>query len=884
MSTVRGYHTATLLPSGLVLVAGGDNNAFSFSIQSSAELYNPANNTWSPAGPMAIGRASHTATLLVNGKVLVAGGGTSHGNSVGLVSSAEIYDPITNSWASAGSMGSPREGHTATLLGDGQVLVVGGGVPDSAELYVADGFTFSMLGGNTVAAGRSFLFTVQAIDPFGKPLTTLTGPTRVTLTATPADPQDNFPITGTLDSSGFGFFFGNFKTAGSYKLIATDGTLSDVSSAIAVTAADTSHFTVAAPATATTGSALDVTVKAFDYFGNLATAYSGQVHFTSSDSNASLPPDALLSAGVGVFHVTLNSAGSQTITATDTISTNPTITGTSSPTATRGLTVTALTPTATGFNVSFSKPIVASGIYLYGGTVAKPIQNVTLVGNITGPLLGPVNGVFVIDPSGTSATFKASSDWLENIAGQANGLLPNDTWTVTLQSGTGSGSNANGFFDVLGAPLDGSANAGHADFVTTFVTRNDGTPALTIPDFARGPDGASTIKTPNSSATGIPVTLANAPAGTKDVAFTLTYDPTLLTPTGAGIGDASGTGSIFSMGSITSVDATHARATFTWHDGTGLAGNVVLGDVFANVPNSAANRYRAKELLILDTITLNGAPFSGVTSPAVHVNAYFGDLSGDGQLTGLDLAFAGNVAAGSPASPIGLSAYKLVDPALIGDIGGDGSIDAAAISSLAGLLAHVATPVIPTPPSGLTITPGGPDPALSLGASQTAGGIVNVQVTLDDARPDGSTGMTEAIIGLTYNPKALAVSAADITLGSLPASSSGWRLVAVIDATTGQIAIDLYSTTAITQAQAGTLINITFHVVPGAYVPATAVQLVNSVSPQGHWYSTEIVDAENKFVLSPGVDRIIIQTDAIVSLGMKVRMAGAARGVRSGDR
>jgi hypothetical protein len=155
---------------------------------------------------------------------------------------------------------------------------------------------------------------------------------------------------------------------------------------------------------------------------------------------------------------------------------------------------------------------------------------------------------------------------------------------------------------------------------------------------------------------------------------------------------------------------------------------------------------------------------------------------------------------------------------------------------------------------------------LSLAVSQVSGGIVNVPVLLDHARPDGSTGMTEAIIGLTYDPKALSVSSADITLGSLPASGSGWRLVSVVDAATGQIAIDLYSTTAITQAQAGSLVNIAFHTVPGAYVPATAVQLVSSVTPQGHWYATEVVDAQDKFVLSPGVDQIMIQTGAPVAM------------------
>jgi hypothetical protein len=645
-----------------------------------------------------------------------------------------------------------------------------------------------------------------------------------------------------------------------------------------VVASGVSYFKVSVPSgPELTGTSFPVTVTAVDASGNTFPSYAGEVHFTSSDANAVLPADATLTNGVGTFNVTLKSTGNQTITVSDvaSLTTPPLITGSTAAIETRGLTVTGFTPTATGFTVTFSKPIVNADITLYGGTQATPIQNVQLVGKSTLATLGAVNGIFVIDPSGVSATFKASTDWLQNIAGQTDGLLPNDTWTVTLESGAGSGATANGFFDALGAALDGAGNGGHANYTTTFVTSNDGKPALTIPDFARGPDGSSTITMPNNSAKGILVTLAASPAGTKHVVFTLHYNPDLFTPTGAGTGDSSGTGSTFTMGTPAS-----GAVTFTWHNDTGLGGSdIVLGDILANVPNAAVNQYRAKELLTIDAITINGAAFTGATSPAVHVNAYFGDLSGNGQITGLDLANASNIAAGLPTSPIGLSAYKLVDPGLIGDIGSDGSIDSAAISSLAGLVAHVATPPVPTPPSGLIIAPGGPDPVLSLGSGQwrAASSEINPSLTtrssslatftlpvlLDHARPDGSTGMTEAIIGLVYDPRALTVSAADITLGSLPAAGSGWRLDSVVDAGTGQIAIDLYSTTALTEAQTGSLVNVVFHSVSGAYMPATAVQLVSAVSPQGHWYATEVTDAESKFVLSPGVDRLLRRMTAL---------------------
>ncbi|XYI02192.1 Kelch repeat-containing protein [Sorangium sp. So ce1128] len=133
MSAARHTHTATLLQNGKVLVAGGCNS----SVLASAELYSPATNTWSSAGSLATARRHHKAVLLSNGKVLVVGGTDLSGAST--YASAELYDPATNSWSSAASLSTSRWGHTATLLQDGRVLVTGGSNGStyltSAELY-----------------------------------------------------------------------------------------------------------------------------------------------------------------------------------------------------------------------------------------------------------------------------------------------------------------------------------------------------------------------------------------------------------------------------------------------------------------------------------------------------------------------------------------------------------------------------------------------------------------------------------------------------------------------------------------------------------------------------------------------------------------------------
>jgi uncharacterized repeat protein (TIGR01451 family) len=117
MSTPRQLHTATLLADGRVLIAGGRRSATTLT---TAEIYNPATGAFTPTtGSMRAARAEHTATLLGGGDVLIAGG-------VGSLSSAEVFDPDPASFTTTGSMASPRANHTATLLPDGSVLVAGG--------------------------------------------------------------------------------------------------------------------------------------------------------------------------------------------------------------------------------------------------------------------------------------------------------------------------------------------------------------------------------------------------------------------------------------------------------------------------------------------------------------------------------------------------------------------------------------------------------------------------------------------------------------------------------------------------------------------------------------------------------------------------------------
>jgi len=141
MTKARMEHSATLLPDGSVLVAGGRTDYLA-SPETTAELYNPASGIFSPtAGNMHMGRAGHTATLLPDGRVLVVGGGTL---------TAELYNPVSGTFDPTGD---PHKGHgAATLLPNGQVLMTGAaefGYPEEYELYDPSSGSFILNGTGT---------------------------------------------------------------------------------------------------------------------------------------------------------------------------------------------------------------------------------------------------------------------------------------------------------------------------------------------------------------------------------------------------------------------------------------------------------------------------------------------------------------------------------------------------------------------------------------------------------------------------------------------------------------------------------------------------------------------------------------------------------------
>jgi hypothetical protein len=233
---------------------------------------------------------------------------------------------------------------------------------------------FAVSAPTTVQSGTAFNLTVTALDAENNVAKSYTSAVHFSS----GDAQSMLPANSTL-TDGTGTFSATLRTAGGQSITATDAVTASITgtaSLINVSAGPATHLSDSAPTTTQSGMAFNFTVTALDAANNVATGYGGTVHFTSTDGQAALPADSTLTNGAGNFSATLQTAGSQTVTATDRIVAS--ITGTSS-----SITVGAMAPP---IRFSLSAPTTAqSGMALnfivtaldaannvatgYGGTV-----------------------------------------------------------------------------------------------------------------------------------------------------------------------------------------------------------------------------------------------------------------------------------------------------------------------------------------------------------------------------------------------------------------------------------------------------------------------------------------------------------------------------------
>ena len=707
-------------------------------------------------------------------------------------------------------------------------------------------FTVSVPAG--IVAGQGFLVTVQAETP----ISTFSGTVYLTTT----DPQVPTlpPITLT---NGLGYALVNLGqgASGPWTITATTGSdfFTGTSSPITVSAGPAVKLAFTTqPVNTPTGVALPtVTVQVEDVYGNVVTTdntdtvtlgiASGPGSFTAGSTTS-----VTVHNGVATFnHLTLVKPGNYTL--------SEVVTGLYTGLISNSFTIAPLqvvpgsfVGTPSGFSFQFNAPILVNSTtpVLYGqgfGTTA-PAPSGTLIGPS-----GLVAGSLLVNTATNSITFvETDTATYTNTAPNSTPILADGAYTVDLSS-----SAAKDGFQALnsgGGFLDGkgSGTPGSGDYMATFTVgataANDD--VLWVPATADGPGQALSAPGKNQIGAGYPVYLDDHAGTVTDVEAMLSYNPSLLTVTPT------------STATFT-VTVPSAGTAVLRYSGPPLSSGtrIPIGFIAATVPAGTPTDptpYKAKDLLVLSGVSVNGGAIPSLGSDALHLVAYVGDADGHGSYSSNDAVL---ITRALLSADSGFAAYPQVDPVIVADTDGAGFIpaDAAFQANEAGVGYSTANLPVPPIPPGVVFQAiaNNVDPSISLPTNLQLGanGTVMVPVSIDDAHPAGSTGLIEAHLALTYDPRAFTLSAADVHPGSLLAGS-GWSIVPTIDQVTGQIGIALSSSTPISRSIGGSLVTIDFHQT-GTTSGAAPFELVVSADPNGQYVATELEDAQGTFTLSP---------------------------------
>ena len=528
--------------------------------------------------------------------------------------------------------------------------------------------------------------TVTAEDPYGNIDPSYTG----TVHFTSSDGQAVLPADSSL-TKGTGTFNFTLKTAGTQSITATDtessATITGTETGVTVTPAAATQLVVTGAAGGTADTAETLTVTAEDPYGNIDPSYTGTVHFSSSDVQAVLPADSSLTKGTGTFSFTLKTAGSQSVTATDTAS-SATITGTETgvtvtPAAAthlvvagaaggtadtaETLTVTAedpygnIDPSYTGtvhFTSSDGQAVLPADSSLTKGTgtfnftlKSAGMQSITATDTATGTITGTETGVAVTPTGATHFT-------VSSLSGDAAGTVltvtvtaldpygnidPSYTGTVHFASSDGQA--------VL--PADSSLTKGTGTF--NFTLKTAGAQSVTVNDTGN-PDHSGTesgITVTPAAATQLVV--AGAAGGTADTAETLTVtaeDP-------YGNIDPSYTGTVhFTSSDVQAVlpadsSLTKGTGTFNFTLKTAGAQSVTATDSKVSGITGTETGVTVNQASTMTVLTSSDA-----TSVYGELVTFTATVTGSGTPTGTVTFYAGAV---NPADQIGTGTLRVVD-------------------------------------------------------------------------------------------------------------------------------------------------------------------------------------------------------------------------------
>ena len=346
-----------------------------------------------------------------------------------------------------------------------------------------------------------------------------------------------------------------------------------------------------------------------------------------------------------------------------------------------------------------------------------------------------------------------------------------------------------------------------------------------MPDFARGPNGSANVNLPNTNTLGVPVSISDG-TNVDAVDFSLTYNPQLLDITGVSAIPANWTTNFNIIVNSSTSDTINVTAEGNSFDLSSGMQNIVR--LIANVPDNAPYDAATASRSATSRSRTTANPIATIGDIAVQKVLYFGDVNEDRAYSGGDATLISRVVVGTDS---GFHDEPDVDPVIVADIDGSGTVDGIDASFVAQKASHLPRPEIPDLPATLpTLVGNGIDPAISTTTTSVAGpnsGPDTIPINISDL-----TGFAGLTMSVTYDPSEFSVSNSDIVLGHAFDSTPGWTVVANTTTTPGTIYLSFFGSTLPTSGS-GDIADISFHALATATTSTSTIGLSGEQSDNG---------------------------------------------------